>query len=204
MHAVEDLPPLERAFYVPSARKVAPALLGQILVASSPEGFTAGVIVETEAYVVGDPACHANRGMTLRNAPMFEAPGHAYVYFIYGTNWCFNAVCGAEGIAEAVLIRAIEPIAGVDLMGVRRPKAVKPRDLGGGPGKLCAAMAIGRAQNRADLCARNEGVWIARRPPSMGRRGSIRVCPRIGIREATDWPLRFYLEKSSCVSVRCR
>ena len=196
--------PLGREFYQPSAREVARALLGQVLVSEGKGGLAAGIIVETEAYLVGDPACHANRGMTARNAPMFGPPGHAYVYFIYGANWCFNAVCCGEGVAEAVLVRALEPVAGADLMEKRRPKARRQKDLTGGPGRLCAALGISREQNCVDLCSKAAGLWIAKRPDHLGGMGGIVQTTRIGIREAADWPLRFYLDESPFVSVRRR
>jgi DNA-3-methyladenine glycosylase len=109
---MEGLVPLPREFYLPSAQVVAPRLLGKLLIRRLPEGLCAGVIVETEAYLCADPACHAVNGQTLRNAVMFGPPGHAYVYFIYGCHYCVNAVCHPVGSGEAVLIRAIQPLAG--------------------------------------------------------------------------------------------
>lgn len=197
-----DLSPLDRGFYRPRADSVARELLGCVLVRRTDEGVLAGLIVETEAYLTGDPACHANRGMTPRNAVMFGPPGRAYVYFIYGANWCFNAVCGEEGVAEAVLVRAVEPLVGVSDMKVRRPRAMRPKDLTNGPGKLCAAMDIGRLQNGLDLCGQASGVWIAGRPSGWIPTGGVTITTRIGIREAADWPLRFYVSGSAYVSGR--
>ncbi|HVV70144.1 MAG TPA: DNA-3-methyladenine glycosylase, partial [Verrucomicrobiae bacterium] len=133
--------PLPRSFYEPSARLVAPELLGHWLIRRTESGVCGGLIVETEAYLRDDPACHAAPGRTKRNRVMFGPAGHAYVYFIYGAHYCINAVCQPEGSAEAVLIRAIEPAFGVNLMEERR-RCSSPRDLTNGPAKLCEAMDI--------------------------------------------------------------
>ena len=200
----EKVAPLQREFFGERADLVARRLLGCVLVHRSDDGLSAGVIVETEAYLTGDPACHANRGMTRRNAAMFGPPGHAYVYFIYGKNWCFNAVCCEPGVAEAVLVRGVEPVAGMGLMRDRRPKARQDRDLTNGPGKLCAAMGISGEQNGLDLCAGGGRLWIAGRAPTWDIGREVVVTTRIGIREAADWPLRFYVEGSAYVSMRAR
>jgi DNA-3-methyladenine glycosylase len=132
--------PLARRFYVPSAKAVAPALLGHWLIRNTPGGPCGGPIVETEAYLVGDPACHGAPGPTARNRVMFGVPGHGYVYLIYGFYFCMNAVCQPRGVAEAVLIRAVEVALGEKFMRKRR-RIDAPRDLTNGPGKLCLAMA---------------------------------------------------------------
>ena len=141
---------VEQSFYGRHTVSVARDLLGYKLVHRSPEGMTAGLIVETEAYLQGDPACHANRGMTPRNRPMFGPPGHAYVYFIYGLYFCFNVVSGPVGVGEAVLIRALEPQDGIELMQQRRGRT-KISELCSGPAKLVQAMGIGRQHNNLDL-----------------------------------------------------
>src|SRR5688500_17013846 len=156
----EDLQPLPRSFYGPSAAVVAPRLLGHVLVRNAKQT-TAAIIVETEAYVSDDPACHGFRGETARNRTMYGEPGHAYVYFIYGNHWCVNAVCRPKGCAEAVLIRAVEPVLGVERMQERRVVR-KDIDLTNGPAKLCEAMDIDRAQDGIDLCDDNSELWIAR------------------------------------------
>ena len=135
--------PLPRSFYEPSAKVVARRLLGHWLLRQTAEGLCGGPIVETEAYLEGDAACHAASGLSARNRVMFGRPGHAYVYFIYGAHYCVNAVCLPGGRAEAVLIRAVEPSLGEDLLRKRRP-ALLPRELASGPAKLCQAMAIDR------------------------------------------------------------
>src|SRR6516225_5254593 len=135
---MKQFSPLPRSFYEPSAKVVAPELLGHFLIRNTPNGPCGGAIVETEAYLVGDPACHAAPGLTKRNRVMFGHPGHGYVYLIYGFHFCVNAVCRPAGTAEAVLIRAIEAAFDVPFMishrGVR-----EERQLTNGPAKLCQA-----------------------------------------------------------------
>src|SRR5690348_10918029 len=105
--SMKSFRPLARSFFEPSAKTVAPRLLGHWLVRRTEQGFSGGIIVETEAYLVNDPACHGYKRETPRNRAMYGPPGHAYVYFIYGNHWCFNTVCRPKGVAEAVLVRAI-------------------------------------------------------------------------------------------------
>jgi DNA-3-methyladenine glycosylase len=197
---------LPRRFYEPSAKAVAPALLGHLLLRKTPEGWCGGVIVEAEAYLRNDAAAHSFRGETPRNRIMFGPPGYAYVYFIYGNHWCFNTVCRQKGIAEAVLVRAIEPTVGLEWMQGRRP-LLNPLQLTNGPGKLCAAMHIDSSLEGADLCDVKSAVFIARNPNRrtfLNRNGPIITGVRIGITKAASLPLRFYLGANQYVSRRIK
>src|SRR4051812_48169595 len=145
-------PPLDASFYDRPTELVARELLGMILESASPDGVASGRIVETEAYLgEHDLACHAAAGRTARTEPLYGEPGIAYVYFIYGVHWCVNAVTRDAGLPSAVLIRALEPLDGIELMRRRRPAARRDLDLTNGPGKLCQALAIGREHNRLSL-----------------------------------------------------
>jgi DNA-3-methyladenine glycosylase len=186
-------PILKRAFYERPAVDVARDLLGKLLM----HGSVAGIIVETEAYLGGDDlAAHSARGITDRTRVIFGPPGHAYVYFIYGMYECLNIVAEPTGQPGCVLIRALEPVAGVDLMQSRRPAAKRLEDLASGPGKLTLALGITRAHNGADL---TRGPLVVR-APAEAHRLEIAVTPRIGIRECADWPLRFLLKGNRFVS----
>jgi DNA-3-methyladenine glycosylase len=198
--------PLPREFYEPSASVVAPRLLGHWLIRQTAEGPCGGVIVETEAYLRGDPACHAFIGPSNRNRAMFGPPGFAYVYLIYGFYYCFNTVCLPEGEAEAVLVRAVEPAIGIDWMKGKRP-VTKETELTSGPGKLCLAMQIDRALDGADLCSAESAIFVAENPEvaKIRRKLGPRITTtRIGLTKAADWPLRYYLEKSPFVSKRIK
>jgi DNA-3-methyladenine glycosylase len=196
--------PLPRRFYEPSAKVVAPALLGHWLIRNTPNGLCGGPIVETEAYLVGDSACHGAPGPTARNRVMFGAPGHGYVYLIYGFYFCMNAVCRPPGVAEAVLIRAVEVALGEEFMRKRRPVDAT-RDLTNGPGKLCLAMDIDRGLNGVDLCDTASPLFIARNPAVVEfqrERGPLVTGKRIGLTKAANLALRFYLPGSLFVSQR--
>jgi DNA-3-methyladenine glycosylase len=204
---VERLPraKLQRGFYRRPATEVAMALLGCWLVRRHPGrgggSFLAGRIVETEAYAgESDRACHAAVGRTARNAVMYGPPGHAYVYFIYGMYDMMNVVCQPSGIPEAVLIRALEPACGVEIMQARRGVR-RVHDIASGPGKLCRALGITRTLNGVDL--RGEELWIV--AGGLDRDEGIARGPRIGVdyagRDARR-PYRFWLEDNPHVSRR--
>ena len=184
---------LPRSFYNRDAVKVARELLGKVLV----HGRVAGMIVETEAYLGGDDlAAHSARGITNRTRVIFGPPGHAYVYFIYGMHECLNLVAEPEGQPGCVLIRAAEPMVGIELMNRRRPKARSTEKLASGPGNLTRAFAITRKQNGADV---TRGSLVVRE--WNGEPGfEIEVTPRIGIRHCADWPLRFAIANNRAVS----
>lgn len=182
---------LPRSFYDRPTVEVARDLLGKVIV----HGGTSGRIVETEAYVgLHDEAAHASRGLTPRTRVLFGAPGHAYVYFIYGMYYCLNLVAEAEGSPGCVLIRALEPLQGIRLMQKRRG-VERLEALTSGPGKLTVAMGIDLRLNGADVTrgAFTVGEDVVRVEP-------IDEGPRIGIRKATDWPLRFWLRGNRFVS----
>jgi DNA-3-methyladenine glycosylase len=195
------LDPLPEEFYLPSARQVAPRLLGHYLLRRQDGELLGGEIVETEAYLVEDPACHGAAGLTQRNRVMFGPPGRAYVYFIYGCHFCVNAVCCAEGVAEAVLIRAIAPTFGLEKMLLNRPGP--PRALGNGPGKLCQALQITRPLDGTDLTTPDSSIIIARNSEWKKYRrdhGPVQASTRIGITRAAELSLRFFLQRSPFVS----
>ncbi|HYG34836.1 MAG TPA: DNA-3-methyladenine glycosylase [Clostridia bacterium] len=197
---------LPRSFYEPSAKEVALALLGHWLIRNTPAGPMGGPIVETEAYLKDDPACHAAPGLTARNRTMFGPPGHGYVYLIYGYHFCVNAVCQPVGVGEAVLIRAVEPAFGREQMLVRRP-VQESRNLTNGPAKLCSAMGIDTTLDGVDLCNSGTDLVIARNPSveTFNREcGPVVTTTRIGISRAADLPLRFYLSGSLFVSRRVK
>lgn len=196
--------PLPRSFYLPSAEVVAPQLLGHWLLRRTPKGLVGGRIVETEAYLIGDPACHAYVGETARNRVMYGPPGFAYVYLIYGYYFCFNTVCLAEGKAEAVLVRAVEAEVGKEVMLKLRP-VKNMEQLTNGPGKLCNAMDITRELDGCDLCSVDSPVFIARNEnlrEYLAEREPVTTTTRIGLTKAADLPLRYYLDGSKFVSKR--
>lgn len=191
---------IDRSVLDPPAPDVAPLLLNQLLVAADGR---AGRIVEVEAYGgppgqgfadprLVDPAAHSYIGPTARNAAMFGPPGHLYVYFSYGVHWCANVVTSGEGVATAVLLRALEPVAGVDLMRAARWRGQKSqvdRDLCRGPGRLAQAMGIDRSADGVDLCSPGSRFWLASdgTPPP----DEPEMTPRVGISVAVEVPWRF-------------
>lgn len=191
--AVAGATVLPREFYARPTVEVARGLLGKILV----HGRAAGRIVETEAYLgLEDLAAHASRGITERTRVLFGPPGHAYVYFIYGMHECLNLVAEPDGVPGCVLVRALEPLAGISLMRRRRPGAHSIRDLASGPGKLTAALDITRKLYGADV---TRGALTVRNPPADGG-FDILTTPRVGITHCADWPLRFVIAGSPFAS----
>jgi DNA-3-methyladenine glycosylase len=196
---------LPRAFYQQDTVGVSKALLGKILVHESMQGKTAGRIVETEAYRgPEDQAAHSSGGRrTARNVVMFGEKGHAYIYFIYGMYYCFNVTAGhVPGKPEAVLIRALEPVAGQDIMAERRgAKHAKFTNLTNGPSKLCMAMDISKSQNKTDLTS--PPLYIKDAPPVP--KEDIVETTRVGVEYAGEWksrPWRFYIKRNSFVSTK--
>lgn len=175
--------------------EVAPQLLNTLLV----HGDRIARIVEVEAYRgIEDPASHAYRGPTKRNAVMFGPPGRLYVYFTYGMHWCANVVCGPEGVAGAVLLRAAAPVAGLDAMWSARRAARTERDLCSGPAKLCQAMGLNRDHDGADLLIADRGVSLVTDGMSPPVRPGVGV--RIGIRQAAEHPWRWWVPDDPNVS----
>jgi len=197
---------MQRRFFAEPPETVAPLLLGKLLARRTPAGWLAGRIVEVEAYLgphitdTPDPASHSFRGVTARNSVMFGAPGHAYVYFIYGMYYCVNVTCEPEGKAGCILVRALEPLLGQATMALYRglDPNVSPAKLTGGPGRLCRALDITRPEHNgldfldpASPLQLRQDEWLP---------GPIEITPRIGIRHAADLPLRFALANNSFVS----
>lgn len=190
------LRPLVRAFFARPTLVVARDLIGCLLVHESPDGRTIGKIVEAEAYGHGDPGSHAFRGQTPRNAPMFEDPGFAYVYFTYGMHFCLNAVAHTPKVPGAVLLRAVEPIEGMDLMR-RRRGSVRDRDLARGPGRLTQSFGLGRDHNRLDLTRPPLYLCAGERYPEE----AVTAGPRVGLGVTQDGrPWRFRVTGSPWVS----
>jgi DNA-3-methyladenine glycosylase len=192
---------MREEFFARGPEVVARELLGKLLVRREADGWLAGRIVETEAYLgAADPASHAFRGETARNAVMFGPPGRAYVYFIYGMHFCVNVTCGPAGKAGAVLIRALEPLAGLERMAKLRGLSAdaKPWMLTGGPARLCEAFGITRERDNAK-------VYVSSRSDLQLRKdkfkvGRVNVTPRIGITKAAELELRYCVEGSGCLS----
>lgn len=191
---------LAREFYARPVLTVARDCIGKLLVHRTPEGVAAGRIVEAEAYRGPlDLAAHSARGLTRRTAAMYGPPGHAYVFLLYGACWAMNLVTTAEGHPHAVLIRALEPVRGIDLMARRRKKPPDSRELTNGPGKLTNALAITGADYGRDLCGKELYLEDSGIPA-----GPIGRSPRINVDYAGDWASRrwrFYERGNRYVSV---
>ncbi|MCD6414655.1 MAG: DNA-3-methyladenine glycosylase [Candidatus Diapherotrites archaeon] len=181
--------PLQRDFYARNTLVVAKQLLGKVLVRKSKVGIMKGIIIEVEAYKENDPASHSYRGPTKRNAVMYGPPGHAYVYFCYGNHWLLNFVTEKEGTAGAVLIRAIKPTKGIDLMKKNRGKE-DLKNLTNGPGKLTKALAIDGKDNGIDITHGNLYVEEGIKPKE------IHKSTRIGIKAGTDRKWRFFVKEN--------
>lgn len=175
---------LSRDFYNRNTLEVAKDLLGCKLCRNIDGQIISGIIVETEAYTQHDPACHAYKGKTPRAITLFKQPGIAYVYFIYGMYHCFNVITEPEDIAGAVLIRALEPI-NLDLKT-------------NGPGKLCREMLITKEHNEVDLTSKDSNLWIEEGIDVS--KSKIHTTTRIGIKQAADYPWRFYIKDNNFVS----
>ena len=194
---------LPRSFFHGDTVAIARALLGCVLWRRLDSGeLLAARIVETEAYLgANDLASHARRGLrSPRNESMYLEGGHAYVYFTYGMHWCMNVVTQEADLAEAVLLRAAEPVRGIEVMRERRPKAKKDHELMNGPGKICMALDIDKRLDGASL--RGDQLWLTARDVEV-REEDIAVTPRIGIDNSGDaaaWPLRFLIRGNRNVS----
>ena len=193
---------MNHLFFRQDTVELARKLLGCLLIHRTPDGVAGGMIVETEAYVGAiDKACHAYRNRSERTEIMYHDGGYAYVYFIYGMHHCFNVVTGLEGEGNAVLIRALEPVIGLELMQ-RRRNTKTLQNLCSGPGKLCKALAITKNEYGMDICAANSPLQLIqyRHIPN----ADIIATPRINVayaEEAAAWPWRFYVKENPYVSV---
>ncbi|HEY5357329.1 MAG TPA: DNA-3-methyladenine glycosylase [Streptosporangiaceae bacterium] len=205
--------PLPRVFFDRPALAVAPEVLGCVLWHASPDGTVAAVITEVEAYAgQADPASHAFRGQTARNAVMFGPPGHAYVYFTYGMHFCVNLVCEPAGKSSAVLLRAGRVIEGAELAAARRLRSraaggagagpgIADRDLARGPARLCQALGIDRSLDGADVCAADSPLGVGTPPGwAPAAADAISTGPRVGISQAAEVPWRFWLAGEPSVS----
>ena len=212
---------IPRDFFARHSVEVAPDLLGCVLEHETADGLVAVELTEVEAYAGrSDPASHAYRGKTQRNAVMFGPPGHAYVYFTYGMHFCVNMVClGEQGSASAVLLRAGAIIAGEDLARARRTRSpvaegpvsegpvskdrarIAPRDLARGPARLCQALGIDRALDGADVCVAGAPLRMLSGAGNPARSAKIATGPRVGVSSAAEIPWRFWYDGDPTVSV---
>jgi DNA-3-methyladenine glycosylase len=198
--------PLPRDFFARPSVEVAPDLLGCVLEHETADGLVAVQLTEVEAYAgAADPASHAYRGKTRRNAVMFGPPGHAYVYFTYGMYFCVNLVCrGEAGSASAVLLRAGAIVAGEELARARRTRSsavIPARDLARGPARLCLALGIDRALDGADACVPSSPLRVGTGAEPGTRSAKIVTGPRVGVSGAAEIPWRFWLDGDPTVSV---
>jgi DNA-3-methyladenine glycosylase len=195
MHKSNYFKPIKKQFYRRDTVNVAKELLGKIIVKTEKNKILSGIIVETEAYTGGnDPASHSYNGLTKRNRVMFEDGGKIYVYFVYGNHFCFNIVTENKGTGSAVLIRAVEPLEGIDIMQKRRPKAKDIYNLTNGPGKFCSAFGINRKYNGLDISGGKIFLTYGE------NKSGILASPRIGIGKGTSLKYRFFLADNLFVS----
>jgi DNA-3-methyladenine glycosylase len=188
--------PIGRDFFARPSLEAAPELLGCVVA----NGAVAVSLSEVEAYDgADDPGSHAFAGLTPRNEVMFGPPGHLYVYFTYGMHWCANLVCGPAGRASAVLLRAGEVVAGIDVTRERRPAARTDHDLARGPARLASALGLSRTDNGVDVCAPGSTMRVLSAPSVDAER--IRSGPRVGLARAADRPWRFWIHGDPTVSV---
>ena len=194
-----DQPLLPRAALAGDAVELAPSLLGCLLVSTLGAGVVVVRITEVEAYRgADDPASHAFRGLTRRNAVMFDEPGHLYTYFVYGMHWCANVVTGPPGRPSAVLLRAGEVVSGIDLAGVRRRPATARAHLARGPAGLASVLGLAADQNGVDLCSAGSAITLRRGPAVAAE--SVRSGPRVGVSVAAELPWRFWEADAPSVS----
>ncbi|MGH3342635.1 MAG: DNA-3-methyladenine glycosylase [Carbonactinosporaceae bacterium] len=190
---------LPRSFFDRPVLEIAPDLLGRVLVHDAPRGAVVLRLTEVEAYDgENDPGSHAYRGQTARNAVMFGPPGHVYVYFTYGMHFCMNLVCSPPGRAAAVLLRAGEVVAGVELARHRRPTARSDRELARGPARLTRALGVARELDGADACSEGTALRICEGRPAAP--GQIRTGPRTGVARGGGRPWRFFVAGEATVS----
>ncbi len=194
----ESTDPLPRSFFDRTVLEVAPDLLGRLVVHETPEGSVTARLTEVEAYDgPNDPGSHAFRGRSKHNGTMFGPPGHVYVYFTYGMHYCMNLVCGPVGVPTGILLRAAAITEGIELARKRRPAAKSDRDLARGPARLVESLAVTRSDDGADICGTgaltvHHGEPV---PESL-----IRTGPRVGLRDAPDYPWRFWIDGDPTVS----
>lgn len=190
--------PINNSFFIRNTLDVSKEILGKILVRKiDKNNFLAGKIVEVEAYIgEHDPACHAFQKVSGRSSVLYEEGGTIYVYFIYGNYWCFNIVTEKKGTGSAILIRAVEPVEGIEIMKQLRPKAKSIYDLTNGPSKLCLAFDIDKKFNNKKLS--KNGIFISE--PEKKEKFEIKISKRIGIIKGADFPYRFFIKDNPYVT----
>jgi DNA-3-methyladenine glycosylase len=195
----DPLDPLPRSFFDRPVLEVAPDLLGRLVVHRTDDGSVTARLTEVEAYDgPNDPGSHAFRGRSKRNGTMFGPPGHVYVYFTYGMHYCMNLVCGPPGMPTGILLRAAEITDGVELARKRRPAAKTERELARGPARLVESLGVARDDDGADICG--DGPLTVHHGSRVAKE-LIRTGPRVGLRDAPDFPWRFWIDGDPTVSV---